>query len=84
MFVIDFWSEEVIAAFSNAGSHGPSGLTRRRFLEAVAYGLALGKASITAAISYTGGEPFFRTRGVVLTTDNLTLADWPNGPKRRG
>ena len=59
-------------------------LTRRRFLATVAWGLALGKASIAAAVSHTAKEPFFRTRGVVLTTEDLTLADWPKRAKAAG
>ena len=72
------------AAAPDISARGPSHLNRRRFLAAVAYGLALGKASVAAAASRSAGEPFFRTRGVVLTAEDLSLADWPRRAKAAG
>ena len=62
----------------------PRPLTRRRFLETTAWGLVVGNAALASAASRTGKEPFFQTRGVVLTTDDLTLTDWPKRAKAAG
>ncbi len=59
-------------------------LTRRRFLQAAACGLALGNVGLAAAAGRGATAPFFRTRGVVLTADDLTLADWPKRAKAAG
>ncbi len=62
----------------------PASLTRRRFLEVLAGGLVLGETAIADAASRGLGEPVFRTRGVVLTVEDLTLADWPKRAKAAG
>lgn len=59
-------------------------LTRRRFLQVAAYGLALGNAGLAAAAGQRATAPFFRTRGVVLTPDDLTLPDWPKRARMAG
>ncbi len=50
----------------------------------MACGLALGPAAAADAASPDTEAPFFLTRGVVLTTDDLTLADWPQRAKTAG
>ena len=76
---------------------GPEVTTRRRFLEvartavskAICGGalLALGGSACSgqrASGSGTRGGPFFRTRGVVLVPDDLTLRDWPKRANTAG
>ena len=60
------------------------GISRRRFIEALGCGLALGEAALVAAEDRGPEAPFFRTRGVVLTTEDLTLSDWPERAKAAG
>jgi hypothetical protein len=60
------------------------GISRRRFIEALGCGLALGEAALVAAEDRGPEAPFFRTRGVVLTTEDLTLTDWPERAKAAG
>lgn len=62
----------------------PTHLTRRRFAGTVAWGLALGGAAIAAAASRTDRASFFRTRGVVLTPEDLSLTDWPERARAAG
>ena len=62
----------------------PAGLSRRRFVEIMACGLALGEAVIAHAVGRGAGDPFFGTRGVVLSVDDLTLADWPGRASAAG
>lgn len=58
----------------------PSALfTRRQLLQAATAGL-FASAGLRAA----GGRPRFETRGVVLTSDDFTLADWPERARRAG
>ena len=52
-------------------------LTRRRFLKASAYGLAMGGAALGTTRESGEDTPFFKTRGVVITPEDLTLGDWP-------
>src|SRR5437867_11853125 len=64
-------------------------VTRRRFLQGLAGGLAstwmLGSvAAEPMAESKPDGQPFFKTRGVVLIPDDLTLSDWPERAKAAG
>ena len=53
-------------------------LTRRRFLELTALGLA------SAAAGQTAARPRFDTRGVVLVPDDFSLPDWPERAHRAG
>jgi hypothetical protein len=61
-------------------------LSRRRFLGAsAASGLGLcGLAPSPLGSAAKSGEPFFRTRGVVLTPSDLTTWDWPRQAQRAG
>ncbi len=59
-------------------------LSRRRLLGSCACALTAGKISLAAAATRTSGEPFFHTRGVVITAEDLTLADWPERAKAAG
>lgn len=65
-------------------AHASTDLTRRRFLESVACGFVVGEVAIAQAANRSAKESFFRTRGVVLTTDDLTLVDWPQRAKAVG
>lgn len=58
-------------------THKPRHITRRRFLESLACGLAVGRTALAATSRPSEGQPFFHTRGVVLTPEDLTLTDWP-------
>jgi len=57
--------------------------SRRAFLGAAARAAAIASSALAGCRSGRGGgaapagEPFFRTRGIVLVPDDLTLADWP-------
>jgi hypothetical protein len=59
-------------------------LTRRQFLESVAYGLAMGHVALADTATRSADDPFFCTRGVVITTEDLTLTDWPERAKAAG
>jgi len=59
-------------------------LSRRQFLETVACGFALGWDALAGAAAGVTDEPFFVSRGVVLTTEDLTLTDWPERAKVAG
>ena len=59
-------------------------LTRRRFLQSTTCGLAMGRTAIAATATQSEDEPFFVTRGVVITAEDLTLADWPERAKAAG
>ncbi len=67
----------------------PSGPLRRRdFLKLLGGGTA-GLASIPSPlgriVAGVGAKPsFFETRGVVILTEDLTLADWPERAKKAG
>ncbi len=58
-------------------------LSRRQILASATSGLLLGNATL-AACTRTADEPFFRTRGVVITPEDLTLTDWPERAKSAG
>lgn len=57
--------------------HDQTDFTRRRFLESMACGLALGRMALATTATRSADEPFFLTRGVVIAEEDLTLADWP-------
>ena len=59
-------------------------LSRRQLLGAAAWGV--GRAGLAARPQTTRppDEPHFLTRGVVITSDDLTLADWPQRAKAGG
>jgi hypothetical protein len=60
-------------------------LTRRHFVEVIAYGFGLGRTVAAKESRERASEPaFFRTRGVVLIPEHLTLQDWPEWAKRAG
>jgi hypothetical protein len=37
----------------------------------------MSRTAFAATATRSADEPFFLTRGVVITTEDLTLADWP-------
>ncbi len=59
-------------------------VTRRRFLESVACGVASGRAVLAAITTRDADEPFFLTRGAVITAEDLTLPDWAERAKAAG
>ncbi|MBN1491442.1 MAG: DUF4838 domain-containing protein [Phycisphaerae bacterium] len=58
-------------------THKSTRISRRRFLESITCGLTIGRTALAATSRPSEGQPFFRTRGVVLTPEDLTLTDWP-------
>src|ERR1043165_9207091 len=52
--------------------------TRREIVSAIAV------MTLSSAEDTRPGKPRFRTRGVVLTPDDLTLEDWPERAKSSG
>jgi len=58
---------------------------RRQFMASLGGGLITqAYRAVGARQSGEEGEPFFRTRGVVLTPEDLTLEDWPERAKSAG
>ncbi|MBI4657278.1 MAG: DUF4838 domain-containing protein [Verrucomicrobia bacterium] len=66
--------------------------TRRQFLQRSARMFALGAACLLGRRGFSSeqrgtedsSQPFFRTRGVVLVPEDLTLRDWPERAQRAG
>ncbi len=52
-------------------------MTRRRLLQALAWGPVIGRTAFAATGRPDDDRPFFLTRGVVITPEDLTLGDWP-------
>lgn len=59
-------------------------VSRRRFLQCAAAGLLARRAALAGTSTRGADEPFFLTRGVVITAEDLTLADWPERAKAAG
>ncbi|MFB3787600.1 MAG: DUF4838 domain-containing protein [bacterium] len=62
-------------------NYTPETLSRRRFLARSAAGLAAGAAAVLARGETGLEEPFFQTRGVVLTPGDFTWTGWPEAAK---
>ena len=58
--------------------------SRRRFLKVAAGGLGLSAIPSCVTDWLWKGPPFFKTRGIVLLPDDLTLSDWPDRAKDAG
>src|SRR5512137_405166 len=63
--------------------------TRRRFIQNLAGGLMLAGTAPAARFAQASTSPAtpshaFKTRGLVLVPQDLTLADWPERAKRAG
>jgi hypothetical protein len=63
-------------------SQAAASISRRRFLGKVAGVVPL--AAAVAGEPAAPPQPFFRTRGVVLVPEDLSLTDWPGRAKRAG
>lgn len=59
-------------------------VSRRHFIGTAATGLLAARAAWAAATTTPADESFFLTRGVVITSEDLTLKDWPERAKAAG
>lgn len=57
-------------------------ISRRIFVKNIALGLAAVNPLTALARNSSDEEPFFRTRGVVLTPDDFTWNEWPEAAKK--
>lgn len=62
----------------------PFTCSRRGFLGGLACGLFAAKPGVAGPSTRPVDEPRFLTRGVVITADDLTWADWPRQAKAAG
>jgi hypothetical protein len=77
--------EVVIVGHLNVASHHGQGTRRAFLLAGMISGLGLRvKADMAGEGLSRPDEPYFKTRGVVITPEDVTLGDWPERAKKAG